>query len=78
MNKKNLRNYKNKINSVDAYISGHDHNMQHWLHNRVHYFISGLGEFPNLEMTHMNNPMNPIEGSNFLTNFHSSYFLFFF
>ena len=62
---------------MDAYISGHDHNMQHWLHNRVHYFISGLGEFPNLEMTHMNNPMNPIEGSNFSTKFYSTYFLIF-
>eukprot|EP00475_Leptophrys_vorax_P035530 TRINITY_DN585_c0_g2_i1.p1 TRINITY_DN585_c0_g2~~TRINITY_DN585_c0_g2_i1.p1 ORF type:complete len:326 (-),score=92.32 TRINITY_DN585_c0_g2_i1:201-1148(-) len=28
---------------VDAYISGHDHSMQHLSHNKVQYFISGNG-----------------------------------
>merc|ERR1711874_162490 len=44
---------------VDAYISGHDHTLQHYFHNDVHYVISGMGEIFNLKRNHLNDDRNP-------------------
>lgn len=52
---------------VDAYLCGHDHNMQHWYHNRIHYFTSGLGQIGSPNMRNMNNPLNPVDGFDYFT-----------
>ena len=52
---------------VDAYLCGHDHNLQHFFHKRIHYFVSGLGELPNPNLKNMNHHMNPIEDFDFFT-----------
>ena len=45
--------------NVDAYISGHDHNLQHYYENGVHYYVSGLGEVANPNLVHLNDYRNP-------------------
>merc|ERR1712037_68025 len=46
---------------ADAYLCGHDHNMQHFLSKRIHYFISGMGKAINISLENMNNELNPHE-----------------
>jgi hypothetical protein len=41
--------------------------MQHWFDEKIHHFISGLGEFPNPSLENLNNPLNPEKSFDYAT-----------
>ena len=41
--------------------------MQHFFNNRVHSFVSGMGESPNPKIRHMNNVLNPSTAFDYFT-----------
>ena len=54
---------------VDAYICGHDHNMQFFHHDRVAHFHSGMGVKFNPSVENQENPLIPTGASKFWTIF---------
>ena len=54
---------------VDAYICGHDHNMQFFHHDRLAHFHSGMGVKFNPSVENQENPLIPTGASKFWTIF---------